>query len=46
VIFGCRTKDGDRNALLKHLKDYGYDHVQLKRAMPSDSSYTLKIENV
>jgi hypothetical protein len=46
VVFGCRTEDANRNKLIKHLKDYGYDHVRLKRAVPSKVSYALEIQDL
>ena len=46
VVFGCRTEDVDRNKVIKHLKDYGYDHVRLKRAVPSKVSYALEIQDL
>lgn len=46
VIFGCKTEDAERNKLIKYLKDYGYDHVRLKRAVPSKISYALEIQDL
>jgi hypothetical protein len=46
VIVGAKTTDTDRNRLIKYLRDYGYNHVQFKRAVPSDSAFQLRIENL
>ncbi|MGA9453551.1 MAG: DUF2971 domain-containing protein [Verrucomicrobiia bacterium] len=46
VIFGCRTKDTDRNKIIKCLKDYGYNHVKVKRTVPSRTSYKLEIQDL
>lgn len=46
IVFGCQTKDADRNRLIKWLKDYGYNHVNLKRTIPSRNSYKLEIQDL
>lgn len=46
VIIGYRTNDADRRALINYLNAYGYGHVRLKRAVTSDCSYALRIEDL